>query len=147
MSYSYELLKWTGNPNNPVKEVEGPVELSTKTDLIRVVTEHIGMTPDWLTNLDPTDYIGVEEEEGDFILLIEGSEVEPTKRPSTPYVEPMTDSESAMMHNLLVKYCKQYAMPGEWSITERRAFTDLASDLRESISDPKFKLDYMPNIV
>jgi hypothetical protein len=58
----------------------------------------------------------------------------------------MTDSETAVLHNLLAKYCTQYAQPGEWSISERRAFTDLAGDLRESITDERITLEAFPNL-
>lgn len=61
--------------------------------------------------------------------------------------EELTDAESAMLHNLLAKYCERYARPGEWAISERRAFTDLAADLRESIEDPRFQIEKFPDIV
>jgi hypothetical protein len=58
----------------------------------------------------------------------------------------MTDAECVTLHNLLAMYCQEYACPGEWDVKERRAFTDLANDLRESCSEELAFLPF-PNIV
>ena len=59
----------------------------------------------------------------------------------------MKDASCAMLYKLLAEYCEEYASPGEWDVRERRAFTDLANDLRESCSDDRFTFKQFPSIV
>jgi hypothetical protein len=46
----------------------------------------------------------------------------------------MTDEEAVTLHNLMVKYAKMDTFVDDWSITERNAFRDMATDLNESVA-------------
>lgn len=78
MSYSYTLLKWPEVPGTSVgmDVVEEEREFQTLAELQKAVETDIGFVPGWLADCPPTEYIGVEDEQGDFILDIEGAEVE-----------------------------------------------------------------------
>jgi hypothetical protein len=62
-------------------------------------------------------------------------------------MDEMSDAESVTLHNLLAKYCREWACPGDWDVKERRAFTDLAADLRESVGEDRFTFKKFPDIV
>lgn len=77
MSYSYQLLKYEGKgENSAIIVVEPEKEIPTLDELHKLVEEHIGMLPDWLMEVSKDTYLQEEDEQGDFILCIEGAEVE-----------------------------------------------------------------------
>jgi hypothetical protein len=76
LSYSYQLLKYEGKGNSTaIIVVEPEKEISTLGALQDLVKEHIGMLPDWLRDVSEDTYLQEEDEQGDFIVCIEGAEV------------------------------------------------------------------------
>jgi hypothetical protein len=71
MPYYYTLLKVEGTKPKVLEEAE----VDTLVGLQNLVEEHIGMCPDWLVEVSKDEYLQVEDEQGDFVLDIEGAEV------------------------------------------------------------------------
>jgi hypothetical protein len=77
LSYSYQLLKYEGTgENSAIIVVEPEKEIPTLDELHKLVVEHIGMLPDWLMEVSKDTYLQEEDEQGDFIVCIEGAEHE-----------------------------------------------------------------------
>jgi hypothetical protein len=79
MPYHYTLQKWENyaDPNNRnITTVEEEQQFDTLEELQKAVETDIGFVPGWLAEAPTDEYLGVEDEQGDFILDIEGAEVE-----------------------------------------------------------------------
>lgn len=74
--YWYTLLKWPEVPGTSASTqvVEPERKFTTLQELQEAVETDIGFVPGWLADCQPSEYLGVEDEQGDFILEIEGVE-------------------------------------------------------------------------
>lgn len=70
--YHYTLLKYN---DGDLTVIEPTQEVETLAALQALIEEHIGMCPDWLKDTSRDQYLQEEDEQGDFILDIEGAEV------------------------------------------------------------------------